>query len=459
VIANDICVLGGGPAGATASLLLASWGHGVELITRPPGDHRLAVSIPPSTAKLFDAVGVSDAIAAAGFIRSTGNSVWWGGAGARVEPFEAGARGWQLEVDRLSQVLLERAIANGVRVDRRVVTEPPRDRFVLDCTGRSGIVARANGVRRHQDGPRTIALIGEWRSASAWPIPDDTHTLIESYDDGWMWSVPIAAGTRHVAAMVDPHRSSLTRGSAAAVYLAEIDKTREFKRLTAGAVLLDGPWGWDASQYDAAEYAGDNWLLVGDAGSFIDPLSSVGVKKAVASAWLAAITAHTSLTSPTMRPHALAFFSARERDVAAHLRRESRRVLADAASGHRHAFWEDRADDAEDPPEERDGIERAFARLKSADGLAVTRGAIGVAARPCIRGRKIVLEPQVVSDDSNGVRFIRNIDVVALIELAPISSQVPDLYEAYQKRVGSAPLPDFLFALATAVARGWLVPK
>jgi hypothetical protein len=161
-----------------------------------------------------------------------------------------------------------------------------------------------------------------------------------------------------------------------------------------------------------------------------------------------------------MRPHALAFFSARERDIAAHLLRESRRVLADAASGHRHAFWEDRADDAEDPPEEeRDGIERAFARLKSADGLAVTRGAIGVAARPCIRGRQIVLEPQVVSDDSNGVRFIRNIDVVALIELAPVSSQVPDLYEAYQRCVGSAPLPDFLFALATAVARGWLVPK
>jgi flavin-dependent dehydrogenase len=461
VIAPEVWVLGGGPAGATASLLLASWGHSVELSTRPAGDHRLAVSIPPSAAKLFDAVGVSDAIDAAGFIRSTGNTVWWGGSDARVEPFTAGARGWQLEVDRLSQVLLDRAMATGVRVDRRIVSEPARSGFVLDCTGRAGIVARLNGVRRHTIGPRTIALVGEWRRSDAWPVPDETHTLIESYDDGWMWSVPIAAGARHICAMVDPQRSGLARGgSSTDVYLAEIDKTREFKRLSAGAALQDGPRGWDASPYEATEYAGEHWLLVGDAGSFIDPLSSVGVKKALASGWLAAVTVHTCLTSPAMKPHALAFFSSREREIAAHLSRESRRFLADAAAGHRHAFWEDRADEVEDRPEDRHEIQRAFERLKSADAFRVSRGPINVEARPCVRGREIVLEPHIVPDrESNGVRYIRNIDVVALIELAPAARQVPDLYEAYQERLGSAPLDDFLFALATAVARGWLVAE
>ena len=58
-------MLGGGPAGAAASLLLSTWGHAVHLITRPSDDHGLAVSLPPSCAKLFDAIGVSDAIARA----------------------------------------------------------------------------------------------------------------------------------------------------------------------------------------------------------------------------------------------------------------------------------------------------------------------------------------------------------------------------------------------------------
>ena len=39
--------------------------------------------------------------------------------------------------------------------------------------------------------------------------------------------------------------------------------------------------------------ASDLHLLAGDAGSFIDPLSSAGVKKALASAWLAAVAVST----------------------------------------------------------------------------------------------------------------------------------------------------------------------
>ena len=102
--APDVVVLGGGPAGATAALLLASWGHAVELITKPAAEHALAVSLPPSCAKLFDAIGVSDAIDRAAFLRSTGNTVWWGSDEARVETFAAGALGWQLDIGRLSEV-------------------------------------------------------------------------------------------------------------------------------------------------------------------------------------------------------------------------------------------------------------------------------------------------------------------------------------------------------------------
>src|SRR5262249_36288198 len=142
-------------------------------------------------------------------------------------------------------------------------------------------------------------------------VPDATHTLIESYADGWAWSVPDPAGRRFVAVMVDPRTSALHRGDdARAVYLAEITKTTKFRGLLKSAVLAAGPAGWDASMYSACRYVDGSVLLVGDAGSFIDPLSSAGVKKALASGWLAAVAVHTALVHPEMRSHALEFFNA-----------------------------------------------------------------------------------------------------------------------------------------------------
>ncbi len=69
---------------------------------------------------MFDAIGVSDAIARAGFLRSTGNTVWWGSDDPRIETFAAGSLGWQVEVGRLSAVMLERAVEAGVQVERRL---------------------------------------------------------------------------------------------------------------------------------------------------------------------------------------------------------------------------------------------------------------------------------------------------------------------------------------------------
>jgi flavin-dependent dehydrogenase len=441
-------------------MLLASWGHPVRIHTKPAGDQRLGVSLPPSCAKLFNAIGVSDAVERAGGVRSTGNTVWWGGAEARVERFADGERGWQVDLGQLSRVLLECAIAKGVDVDGSGASDSPAGSAItLDCTGRAGVIARAKRVRRYQKSPRTIALVGEWERSDAWPVPDQSHTLIESYVDGWMWSVPVG-GVRHVAAMVDPQRTNLAHGGSSEVYLGEIGKTRQFKKLTAGATLRGGARGWDASQYDATSYAGDGWLLVGDAASFVDPLSSAGVKKALASAWLAAIAAHTCLTSPSMAAHARSFFDAREREIAADLFGEQKRFLAAAATGHHHVFWDERADDTPQLADDRALVMKAFVTLRAADRLSMTVGpGVSIEVRPCIRGNQIVLEPHVIGKQLGGTRYIRNVDVVAILELAPAATSVPGLYEAYLQRVGPTPLDGFLAALATAVSRRWLVAK
>lgn len=463
----DVVVLGAGPAGTAAARLLALWGHRVVMIGKAhaPG-LSLAESIPPSTGKLFDTLGVRAAIDSAAFVRSTGNTVWWGSGECRSEAFADGRLGWQVTADRLEWLLREAARDAGAAYEER--RADPDDHvgapFTLDCTGRSGVLARARRLRRIEPGLKTVALVGLWQPTAPLDVPDATHTLIESYADGWAWSVPDATGRRFVAVMVDPRTSALHRGDdSRAVYLAEIEKTRRFRPLLEGAALVAGPSGWDASMYASERYVDDSVLLVGDAGSFIDPLSSAGVKKALASGWLAAVAVHTALVRPAMRSHALQFFNAREAEVYAAFRAQTVRHLSDAAAGHTNPFWIDRADAESIADVAATGVQAdmaaAFERIRRSEMLNVRRSdRVWIEQKPAVSGCEIVLEDRLVSDDdASAVRYAYDVDLIALIDLAPSHTQVPDLFAAYQRRAGPVALPDFLAALSWLLARGWLV--
>ena len=459
--APDVLVLGGGPAGAAAARLLALWGHRVVLRTKPhPSSPKLAESIPPSTQKLFDVLGVRGDVDRAGFIRSTGNTVWWGSE-ARVEPFVGGARGWQVTASELAGVLLDAATAAGVMIERATARDGAADgveaAFTMDCTGRAGVIARAADLRLAEPGDHTVAVVATWHKAQ-FDLPDATHTVLESYADGWAWSVPLGAG-RAVAVMVDRRRSNLARDRAAReVYDLEIQKTTRFRALLADATMVDGPFGWDASMYSSRRYVVDHRLLVGDAASFIDPLSSAGIKKALASAWLAAVAVHTSLVRPSMRQLALDFYAAREAEVYRAFRTMARRFLAGAAAAHDHPFWSDRTD-PEDHDDDRADVEAAFHRIRQYDAVRLRRSdEVRIETLPAVSGREIVLEPRLVTSATpQGVRFVADVDVLALVDLAPSMGSVPDLFDAYNRHAAPVGLPEFLTALSTAVARRWLV--
>lgn len=471
--ADEILVLGGGPAGCAAARLLAMWGHSVRLITKPAADGELglAESLTPSCGKFFDLLGIRDTIDAAGFVRTTGNTVWWEDDTPRVERFANDAWGWQVTAPRLDAVMRHAAQDVGVRIDERVLSASEAAatpaRFHLDCSGRAGILARTRGGRVQQPGHRTVALSAVWRADAGWGDVDPTHTLIESYADGWVWSVPIDFDRRAVAVMVDPRTSSLLRGEGAlATYLGELQKTRRMQALVAGTIRESVPVGWDASMYRSTQYVGDDWLLAGDAASFVDPLSSAGVKKALASGWLAAIVVHTVLVRPAMAAAARQFFADREAEMYANFLALTERHLHDAALRQAQPFWTERIETrAWDErrgveAEERAAIEAAYEGLRSADGLSVVVGpGVRIESRAAISGSEIVLEPRLVTAaDSAGTRFLYDVDVVTMVELAPQYRDVPDLYDACVNRVGPMALPAFLTALATAVARRWLIP-
>lgn len=508
----DAVIVGGGPAGSAAARLLAAWGHSVVVLTRPPAGHAaLAESVPPSARKLFSLLGVARAVDDAGFFPARGNLVRWGDDPLRRADFAPGAVGHHVVRDAFDTLLLDLAEEAGAEVRRdatvrrvvragagsggegerpqRVEYEDRRGggtlscRFVLDCSGRSGVIARAN-LRVHDQANATVALAGVWRAGADSP-PAEPYTLVESYRDGWAWSMPVSDTRRYLTMMIDPRRTELLRGQGRRrLYLAELEKTREARRLVTAARLASDISGHTASQYTASRFAGDGFLLVGDAASFVDPLASVGVKRAIASGWLAAVVVHTSISTPDMHDVALEFFNRHERDTSDAHRLHASQYYREAAAAHGHGFWSARAtaagdlttpaglalDPAAEVPvpdssqpdiaalRQDPAVLQAFSELRAAPAIRL-RHAPGLRRLqlPAVRGRRIVLDEHLASPSlPDGVRFLRDVDLPPLVEMAGEHDQVPDLYQAYLDRVATVSLPDFLGALSVLLGKGML---
>ena len=484
----DVAVIGGGPAGATAARLLCEWGHAVVLLHRAAGLRPpLAVSIPPSTRKILAAVGALAWIEGHGFLRTTGNTSWWGTESQRIESFSAddGAAGFQVLRADLEDLLLGHTAASGVAVRddwrvRDVRLEGPeaariqvvgpggrreeiRARHVLDASGRAGVVAR-QGFRR-KDGPVTLALAAVWRRHGGFRGVDDSHTLVEAYAEGWAWSVPVAEGLRHVTVMIDPPQPVPGRRDLASLYGRELRRAGHLGAVLAGAERTGAPWAADASTYGAHAFEAPGLLLVGDAGSFIDPLSSFGVKKALASAWLAAVATHTALLYPERAEMARAFFSRRERQVQGRYVHEAARYAEQAALRYpTSAFWSARAATpaaASGDPDEglatADEIQASWEALKSRPHLGLGLGPdVRIAPAPVVVDREIVMADAVLREPSMAVHFVGAVHAPTLARLAPHADQVGELYEAYNRQARAVALGEFLHGLASLLAAGIL---
>ena len=486
----DAVVIGGGPAGSAIARLLALWGHSVLVLTRAVDTARgAAESLPPSTRKLLATVGVLDSIDRAGSYPTQGNTVWWGAREGHVERFDV--PGYQVYRPEFDRVLLAAAAdagadvigdaqvrrvhldgASRARVEYQPHGHPPTEvtaRFAVDASGRAGVIAR-RGCRRHEPGYLTQAFIGEWRRDNGWDLPDATHTLVETYQEGWAWSVPLSGTIRQVGVAVDGATTRIRRGpTLQGTYRAEIGKTRQLNALMAGATL-GRVWACDASLYSSHRYAGPQFLLVGDAASCIDPLSSFGVKKALASAWVGAVAVHTCLTHPDRQTIALDFFANREQQVYNTSLQRSCEFAREAYARHPHPFWAERAeaevgaatgDVDEDALFRATDVQAAFERLKASPAIALSLSdTIRVKKRALIDGREIVLCDAVsLPEDPEGIRFLAGVDLLKLGEMACRHDQVPDLFDAYCRTCGAVPLPSLLGSLSVLLARGVLTAR
>ena len=241
---------------------------------------------------MLAATGLLGVVEAGGFQPNGGNTALWGGEGRR-DDFAGGATGFHVLRSRFDGLLREAAVGAGAEVVGGVARLPervgegdgwgvevvleggdcvePRPGWVLDCTGRAGVLARRHRVL--ETAAPTLAVIRRYEDAAGWANVDPTHALVESFERGWAWSVPTSQRERHVAVMLDPELRAVMEGAPdlTAAFEAEVARTSLMRSVTIPAHPVGRAWAVTASMYTSSAFADGRALLVGDAASFVDP--------------------------------------------------------------------------------------------------------------------------------------------------------------------------------------------
>jgi flavin-dependent dehydrogenase len=462
---TDVVVAGGGPAGATIARLLAQFGYSVVLLEkRQFPRHQIGESLTPQILPILDFVGIRQQIEAAGFLRMVGHTVCWGSAQPRTSHYSPdrtryGFQSWRADFDNL---LLSHARAAGVHVNEGLAVDDVRlesgtnvtvytrhgtltANFFVDATGHAGILARQR-LRQRDTIYRTLAITGYWRHAAGPAGADFANTLLETYRNGLVWSVPLHNGLRNVTLLTDWDEGTQIRSTGLAeFYRTELQQAPYISSFLAFAQLSHPPQVFDATWYTASDFAGERFLLVGDAGLFIDPLSSEGVHKAMASAITGAIVVNTILKRPTMTRHAVRFYNESQQSTYESHYQQSARYYGEEQRWPEEPFWQKRARQVQgsrfkvqsrasqgQSPEPFLPITQHLApSIQKISNLRIAPE-VTIEQRPVIEGpyvesREVVVAPLY----PRGVRILQQVHLPSLLAVVRQQSAVGDIMSQY----------------------------
>ena len=319
---GDVVVIGGGPGGSTAATMMARQGLSVILLEREtfPRDH-VGESLLPASIPVLEELGVLPAVQQAGFLPKYGATMVWG---RQNEPWswyfrETNRRyphSYQVWRPQFDQLLLDNARVNGVDVreghqvravdfcsgessgESSQVHYRAGDgregvvhaRFVVDASGSGALLGRQLGLRSWDPFFQNLAVYGYFTGGKALPAPDQTNIFIESYPQGWLWSIPLHTGQTGVGVVVDSQagQKGISGQGVGRFFSEQIAQAPHTSKLLRDAQLVSGPLVVKDWSYNSQPMVGDNYILVGDAACFVDPLFSSGVHLALMSGVLAA---------------------------------------------------------------------------------------------------------------------------------------------------------------------------
>jgi flavin-dependent dehydrogenase len=315
----DVVVIGGGPAGSSASTLLAQQGLRVQLFEREkfPRFH-IGESLIPETYWVLKRLNMLPKMQRSHFVKKY--SVQFVNSNGKLsapfyfwdnKPHEC-SQTWQVVRSEFDMMMLDNAREHGVDVheevrvvevlwegDRAVgVKIRPKDgpdrevraKVLVDASGQNGLIQNKLRLRIWDPVLNKGAIWTYWENAYRDTGRDEGATMVLQTADrqGWFWYIPLHDNIVSLGVVAPFDYLFKGRGPYAQTYEEEVAKAPAVQERLTKATRVTGYFATKDYSYRSRQVAGDGWVLVGDAFAFLDPLYSSGVLLALKSGQLAA---------------------------------------------------------------------------------------------------------------------------------------------------------------------------
>jgi flavin-dependent dehydrogenase len=314
----DVIVIGGGPAGSTASTLMAQHDLNVVLFEREtfPRFH-IGESLIPETYWVLKRLNMLPKMQQSHFVKKY--SVQFVNAAGKLsapfyfwdnKPHEC-SQTWQVvrsefdkmmldnareygvevhEATRVVDVLFEGDRAVGVTIQNGEGRQDIRARVIVDASGQNGILQNRFDLRVWDPVLNKSAVWTYWKGAYRDTGKNEGATMVLQTADkhGWFWYIPLHNDTVSVGVVAPARQLLKGRGTPEQIYTEEVANCPGVQERIAGATRATGYFVTKDYSYRAKRPAGDGWVLIGDAYAFLDPLYSSGVLLALRSGEMAA---------------------------------------------------------------------------------------------------------------------------------------------------------------------------